>query len=92
MATTEGPSCSGVLGTEAEAGKETTAMVISDIPGTSALCHTVQMSHDPDLFSLLQSLVVSTTFTPPFNREEKGVSEGEGGARSPAAGRWWSQD
>lgn len=49
-------------------------MVISDIPGTSALCHTVQMSHDPDLFSLLQSLVVSTTFTPPFNREEKGVS------------------
>lgn len=68
-------------------------MVISDIPGTSALCQALCKCHMIlTSFHCYQSLVVSTIFTPPFNREEKGVSEGEGGARSPAAGRWWSQD
>ena len=50
-------------------------MVISDIPGRSALCQELcKCLMILTSFHFYQSLVVSTIFTPPFNREEKGVS------------------
>ena len=61
-------------------------MVISDIPGTSALCQALcKCRMILTSFHCYQSLVVSTIFTPPFNREEKGVSGRRGSCLKPSS-------